>query len=99
MSATISPTESQLTFYKRWLIGRASFDPKDFGVDMDREMFIDSMLEVFDEKYHGMWTVDDLVCRPDDAKEFCRDFKKKHGCPDFPDYLILGSIMNRRKRG
>jgi hypothetical protein len=99
MTATISATESQLEFYRRWLMGRAAFDPKEFGVDMDREMFIDSMADLFSEKYHNMWTIDDLVCRPDDAKEFCREFKRKHVCPDLPDHLILGSLMNRRKRG
>ncbi len=65
MATTISQTDSQREFYRGWLMGRAAFDPKEFGVEMDRVAFIDAMADAFNDTYHGMWTIDDLCCRPD----------------------------------
>jgi len=39
MAATISATESQLEFYKSWLMARESFSPSDFGVNLPKSEF------------------------------------------------------------
>jgi hypothetical protein len=53
MSATISLTDSQLAFYKRWLMGRPAFDLTAYGVDMDRNEFMDLMVDEFNGTFFG----------------------------------------------
>jgi hypothetical protein len=78
MASTIS-AESQQSFYRRWLMGRASFEPKEFGVDMEREDFIDHMVSDFNSTYRTMWTIDELCLHPREALRFCDDFRRNHG--------------------
>jgi hypothetical protein len=97
MTATISTTESQLAFYKRWLMGRAAFDPKEFAINMDREDLIDLFVDELNGAYKGQLTIDELCLHPREALHFCDDLRRKHGFIDLPDDTILRSIMGRRK--
>lgn len=68
---------------------------KDAGCALDPKRFI----ELLEERHASMypdWTVDDLVCHPDQAKSFCEQIRSELGAP-VPDYVILRRLMNARK--
>ena len=65
------------------------------GCAMDAKMFRD-LVEQRHSAMHANWTVDDLVCHPDEAKEFCRTIRNEVGA-DVPDYVILRALLNARK--
>jgi transcriptional regulator with XRE-family HTH domain len=43
------------------------------------------------------WTIDDLVCHPDEAKSFCNLIRAEAKCPRLPDDVILRTLMNVRR--
>ena len=43
------------------------------------------------------WTIDELVCHPDEAKEFCNLIRAEIDCPDMADATILRTLMNVRR--
>lgn len=43
------------------------------------------------------WTIDELVCHPDEAKEYCQLIRSELKCPDMEDAFILRSLMNIRR--
>jgi hypothetical protein len=90
-------TDSQVEFYKEFLMGRQTFDPLDFGVNMDREQFVDLLAEEFNTTYRGAWSVDELLLHPREAMQFCDGVRHKHGFFDVPDDIILRSVLQRRK--
>lgn len=89
--------QSQFDFYKRWLMGRGAFNPRDFGIDMDRDQMTDKMAEVFNEKFRGQWTVDEMLLHPADALRFCQDVRYALHWYDAPDDILLRTLMTRRK--
>ena len=89
---------SRESFYREWLMARESVNPREFGVDMDREEFRDLMIDEFNTTYRGGWTIDELCLHPQEAIRFCNDVRRKHGFYDAPDDAILRLIMGRRKR-
>jgi len=52
-------------------MARQAFDPGDFGIDMDKEAFIDLMCDAFNGYVRGTLTVDELLLRPRTALHFC----------------------------
>lgn len=68
---------------------------REHGCAMDAKMFRD-LVEQRHSAMHANWTVDDLVCHPDEAKEFCRAIRNEVGA-DVPDYVILRALLNARK--
>jgi hypothetical protein len=97
MTATISLTESRRAFYERWLMGRQNVNPRDYGVDLDKEDFTDRMVELFSAKYRGHWTIDELLLHPREAALFCDDARRSLMAFDVPDDVILRVILGRRK--
>jgi len=98
MTATISRSESQLEFYKRWLMGRPAFDLTTYGVNMDRDRFMDMMVDAFNATYFGDKSLDEMLLRPREALAFCDLVRFNHrDFVDVPDEVILRSIMIRRK--
>ncbi len=95
--AVATQTASQRGYYRESLMGRASFDPKEFGVDLDRTEMVDRCCEEFNAKYRGMLTIDEVLLHPRVAMRFCDDIREKNGWFDVPDDIILRSILNRRK--
>jgi hypothetical protein len=87
----------QLAFYKEWLMSRGRFNPMDFGVSMERDAFMDLMVDDFNATYKGSLTIDELLLHPREALMFCDDVRRKHGMFDVPDDIILRSVMTRRK--
>jgi hypothetical protein len=65
------------------------------GSDMDPKMFTE-LLEERHAAMHPNWTVDDLVCHPDEAKAYCEQIRSEVGAP-VPDDVILRRLMNARK--
>lgn len=79
-------------------MGRDKFDPRDFGIDLDREAFVDQLVEEFHGAYRDSWTIDELLLHPREALQFCDDVRRKHRYFDLPDDIILRTVLNRRKR-
>jgi hypothetical protein len=78
-------------------MGRGAFNPRDFGVNMERVDFTDEMVTDFNEAYRDGWTIDELLLHPREAARFCDTVRFKRGYYDAPDDIILRSIMTRRK--
>jgi hypothetical protein len=73
-------------FFREFLRGRGKFDPRDSGVDMEREKFMDLIVDEFSDKYRGNWTIDELVLHPREASMFCDGSRHKHGWLYVPGY-------------
>jgi hypothetical protein len=67
----------------------------DAGCSLDPKKFIE-LLEEMHASMHANWTVDDLVCHPDEAKAYCDRIRSEVGAP-VPDHVILRRLMNARK--
>jgi hypothetical protein len=93
MTVQTSPRQ----FYAEYLMARSRFEPRDFGVDMERDEFMDKMVDEFNATYRGTLSIDELCLRPRVALRFCDDVRQRTGFYDAPDDIILRSIMNRRK--
>jgi len=78
----------QLTHY-----ARGKFDPKDFGVEMERETFTDEICEQF----RAHWTIDELLLHPREALNFCDEVRRQRGWYMIPDDIILRTVLTRRK--
>ncbi|MGC1275999.1 MAG: hypothetical protein WBC44_20020 [Planctomycetaceae bacterium] len=95
MTAVAVPSQSE--FYREFLMARGSFQPSDFGVDMEKSAFIDALVEDFHGIYRDTWSVDELCLHPREAMAFCDGVRRQRGWFDVPDDIILRSIMQRRK--
>src|SRR4051812_31028990 len=95
METTTATT--QVAFYREFLMARQSFKPQDFGIDMDKDAFIDQMCEDFNEYVRGSLSVDEMLLRPRTALHFCDSVRAKHLYHDLPDDIILRSVLGRRK--
>ena len=95
--AHLAASKQKCISYQAFYLARHSFDPHQFGVDLNKGELIDQMCEEFNSCYRGQWTVDELLLHPQEALQFCNDVRRKHGYFDLPDDIILRSIMQRRK--
>lgn len=78
-------------------MARPAFDPREFGVDLEREAFVDEMVEEFHGAYRNDWTIDELLLHPREALRICDDVRHRRGYYDVPDDIILRVILQRRK--
>ena len=90
-------TDSQVQFYREWLMSRGKFEPPEFGVNMSKDDFDDLMVEEFHGAYRDTWSIDELLLHPREASRFCDDVRRKHGFFNLPDDIILRVILGRRK--
>jgi hypothetical protein len=95
--ATAAIPSSQAAFYARFLMARKRIDPRAYGYDSGLDDFTDQMVSDFAEAYRDSWAVDELLLHPREAMRFCDDVRRRHGCFDMPDDIILRVIMGRRK--
>lgn len=65
------------------------------GSSMDPKMFVELLEERHSTMYPN-WTIDDLVCHPDEAKVYCAQIRSEVNAP-VPDHVILRRLMNARK--
>ncbi len=66
------------------------------GCDLTPAAFRDVLVD----KKHATspaWTIDELVCHPDEAKEYCNVIRAELNCPKMDDSLILRTLMNIRR--
>ena len=89
--------DSQTIFYRGFLMARGHFNPRDFGVELDREHFMDEMVDEFAEACRDTWSIDELCLHPREALRFCDAVRHRKSYYDLPDDIILRSIMARRK--
>lgn len=85
------------SFVAEFIMARGRFDPKDFGVNMEREAFMDLMVEEFQTRFRDNLTIDELLLHPREALMFCDAVRLKHGFYFLPDDIVLRSVMTRRK--
>ena len=85
------------TSYKRWFMCRPAINPREYGIDLEMNKFADKMLAELKEWRNGLLSIDKLVCRPEEAHEFCLAMRAKFNWVDVHDYVILEPMMNRRK--
>ena len=74
-----------------------SFDPRDFGVDLDRDRFVDMVAKDFVTTFGGLWLVNELLLYPAQAQKFCNFVRRTHKVGKIPDDLILRSLVQRTK--
>jgi len=88
-----------LIFHKgnRKHMGNTAFDPRDFGVSMDKDDFFDQMVNEFSAAFRDSLTIDELLLHPSEALRFVQDVRTKLGNNDVPEDAILRPIMTRRK--
>ncbi len=70
----------------------------DLDCDCDADEFRDILVELH-AAICPSWTVDELLAHPRDALADCTAVRRRVGCSDLPDELILKSLTNARKRG
>jgi hypothetical protein len=88
---------TQAAINREFAMTRQSFDPKDFGVEMEKAEFIDMIVDDFNDMARGGWSVDEMLLHPREAPQFCDDFRRKHGFMYAPDDIMLRSLLQRRK--
>jgi hypothetical protein len=74
---------------------RLEIELAECGCEMDAKMFRELVVERH-RVMHPNWTEDDLVCHPDEAKNYCAVIRSEVGAP-VPDHVILRSLLNARK--
>jgi transcriptional regulator with XRE-family HTH domain len=68
----------------------------EYGCELDRVEFRE-LLEEHKALTSPNWTVDELVCHPDEAKSYCNHIRTMPDCENLPDPLILRTLLNARK--
>lgn len=74
---------------------RLAEELKEFGCDSDAETFRSAIVDEMFRRY-GCWNVDELLCNPKEAMEFCSSIRKRF-VDSIPDHLILKTMINYRK--
>jgi hypothetical protein len=93
-------SRSQADFYKEWLMARRnSMEPRDYGLDMDRQEFLEKLTDLQNETYRGQLSIDELCLRPTEALRFISDARRMFAAYDLPEDFILRTLMNNRKKG
>lgn len=77
--------------------GKLGQELRSHGYLADPESFRETLVDVMFNGY-GSWTIDDLLCHPEDALEYCRVVRQLTGS-NLPDEFILKTLLNIRKRG
>ena len=75
---------------------RLETELKEVGCDMSAAEFRE-MLEEKKALSTPAWTIDDLVCHPIEARQFCDMVRQISTCEKLDDAVILRTLMNARK--
>lgn len=70
---------------------------KAIGCEMPADEFRDLLMELHAVLYPS-WSIDELVCHPQEALEYAIIIRRRAKCSYLPDDLILRSLMNCRRR-
>ena len=93
MSNTLSLSDKGRSF----IMARTKLTFDQFGIDTPAEEVIDRLIDHFNEHYHGLLTIDELLLHPRDALAFCDLVRSRNGWIGLPDDMILRPIITRRK--
>lgn len=77
---------------------------KALNIDMELDEFHDFIADVFANRSHGTYSVEDMLCRWEEARDFAyvvqatlkQHFTESRECSS---YIILKTILNMRKAG
>ena len=92
----IGVTLDQITTRRPRMIRKLETELEEFGCNLDPNTFRE-LLEDRKVATSPSWTIDDLVCHPQEAKEFCDLIRSESSSPKLPDSLILRTLMNVRR--
>jgi hypothetical protein len=85
------------TLLKKVIAAMARLEPGDFGITVSMAEFTDDMVDRFNTRFRGNWTIDELLLHPREALLFCDQVRNDTGNFAVPDHFILRSILGRRK--
>ena len=77
---------------------KLSDELKAAGYEGDVAAFRDRLTDVFVEMFRS-WTVEELTFHPKEAVHLCNVVRRATGAPDLPDFVILRTLSNKRKKG
>lgn len=93
----MTATRPRLSFYQEFLMARQNINPRDYGVELEKDQFTDAVVEDFGNFTRGALSIDELLLRPRAALHFCDTVRQSHSWFDVPDDIILRVLLNRRK--
>jgi transcriptional regulator with XRE-family HTH domain len=80
----------------RKMIRKLEDELSDFDCKMDAGTFRE-LIEERKAVTSPSWTIDELVCHPEEAKSYCQSIREATECQSLPDHLILRTLMNVRR--
>lgn len=73
---------------------------KEHGSNLSPKQFQDILDNEFLRSYPPPeWSIDSLLCDPEEAIAYCDSIRRRPGFEDFENPLILHALLSRRKRG
>jgi hypothetical protein len=73
---------------------------REHGSNVSPNHFQDILEQEFLRNYPPPeWSIDSLLCDPEEAIGYCDSIRQKQGFADFEYPLILHALLARRKRG
>jgi len=87
---------ASLSAWEEHLLARASLDPAEYGIDLDKDRFGDIIVEEHHLQCPAL-SVDELLLRPRTAAAFCDAVRFRHHWWDLPDDILLRTLITRRK--
>src|SRR5690348_3721252 len=85
------------TLQQKVIAAMAKTTTEDFGITQSMAEFTDDMVDRFNTRFRGNWTIDELLLHPREAMLFCDQVRHDTGNFAVPDHFILRSILGRRK--
>ena len=85
------------TLMQKVIAAMAKMNPEDFGIKASMTEFTDDMVDRFNTRFRGQWTIDELLLHPREALLFCDQVRHDTGNFAVPDHFILRAILTRRK--
>lgn len=95
-AGAIGITVEELGYKGKRMSRKLETELEECGCEIDPTQFRE-LLEERKDLMFPTWTIDDLVCNPDEAKNFCNAIRSEVGGPNLTDYLILRTLMNIRR--
>lgn len=74
-----------------------TFDPRAYGVELDRDQFVELVVMDFKDKIGELLLVSEFLLHPAAAIRFCDIFRQRHHFDRIPDDLILRTLVQRQR--
>lgn len=82
---------------EKFVMARSKLNYSQFGIDGDADKIIDRFADLFNERFKGGISIDELLLHPREAGLFCDFVRGAEGYVGLPDDMILRPLMTRRK--